>query len=178
MSHDLFSLVMGPHLTFDVYNGCIIGGVRFHTMKRDSRHNTQNSGVMVIGESSGSGSSDSNFYGVLEEVLDVQYSIGRRVWLYKLEDVENEQLNVLEIIFGHRVDEHIEDDTLCKPDVDPIVVERLIVHHVAGDFIDDDDEQLGTMPSFLSGFKETDAQFLEFEDQFNNVGGSSSMGDN
>ncbi|TYK07862.1 uncharacterized protein E5676_scaffold1933G00050 [Cucumis melo var. makuwa] len=42
----------------------------------------------------------------------------------------------------HRVDEHIEDDTLCRPDVDPTVVEKSIIRHVADDFIDNDDEQL------------------------------------
>ncbi|TYJ96927.1 CACTA en-spm transposon protein [Cucumis melo var. makuwa] len=30
----------------------------------------------------------------------------------EMDDVENEQLNVLEIVIGHQVDEHIEDDTL------------------------------------------------------------------
>ena len=59
-----------------------------------------------------------------------------------MEDVENEQLNLLEVIVGHRVDEHIEDDTMCRPDVDPIVVERLILHRIINDFINDDDEQL------------------------------------
>ncbi|KAA0035151.1 ty3-gypsy retrotransposon protein [Cucumis melo var. makuwa] len=39
-------------------------------------------------------------------------------------------------------DEPIEDVTLCRLDVDPTVVERLIVRQVADDFIDDDDEQL------------------------------------
>ncbi|KAA0042918.1 uncharacterized protein E5676_scaffold108G001430 [Cucumis melo var. makuwa] len=35
----------------------------------DSRRTTQNSGVMVIGESNASGSGNNNFYGVLDEVL-------------------------------------------------------------------------------------------------------------
>ncbi|TYK01245.1 uncharacterized protein E5676_scaffold49G00310 [Cucumis melo var. makuwa] len=42
----------------------------------------------------------------------------------------------------HRVDEHIEDNTLYRFDVDPTVVERPIVRHVADDFIHDGDEQL------------------------------------
>ena len=36
----------------------------------------------------------------------------------------------------------------------------------------------GTMSSFSSGFEETDAMFLEFGDDLNTAGGSSSMGDN
>ena len=47
----------------------------------------------------------------------------KRIW-----DVEDQQLNVLEIVVGHCVDEHIEDDTLCRLDVDLIVVEKSIVH--------------------------------------------------
>ena len=56
--------------------------------------------------------------------------------------IENEQLNVLEIIVGHQVDEHIEDDTLYKTNVDPTIVERPIMRHVIDDFIDDGDKQL------------------------------------
>ena len=40
------------------------------------------------------------------------------------------------------MNEHIEDDTLCRLDVDLTIVERLVVHHVVDDFINDDDEQL------------------------------------
>ncbi|KAA0053195.1 CACTA en-spm transposon protein [Cucumis melo var. makuwa] len=67
------------------------------------------------------------------------------------------------------MDEHIEDHTLYMPDVDPIVVERSVVHHVTNDFIDD-----GTISSFSSDFKETYALFLQFGNKFNNVEGSSS----
>ncbi|TYK09436.1 CACTA en-spm transposon protein [Cucumis melo var. makuwa] len=74
---------MEPSLDVRRYNGCIIGGVQFYTLKYDSRCTTQNSGVIVIGESNASGSGDNNFYGVLNEVLHVQYPIGRSVWLFK-----------------------------------------------------------------------------------------------
>lgn len=60
--------------------------------------------------------------------------------MFEVEDVENGQLNVLEIIMRHYVDEHIEDETLCRPNVDPIVVERLIVCHIIDDFKNDYDE--------------------------------------
>ena len=49
--------------------------------------------------------------------------------------VENEQLNVLEIVVDQRVDEHVEDNTLCRLDINPTMVERPIVRHVADDFI-------------------------------------------
>ncbi|KAA0056729.1 cytochrome P450 CYP82D47-like [Cucumis melo var. makuwa] len=128
-------------------------------VERDSRCTTQNSGVMVINESSGNGSGDSNFCGVLDEVFDIQYLMGQhnnRIWdVSEVEDVENEQLNVLEIVVEHHVDEHIEDDTWCRPDVDPTIS--------------------CIMSSFLNGFKETDALFLEFNDKINNATGSSSI---
>ena len=62
--------------------------------------------------------------------------------MLEVQDVENERLNVLEIVVGHCVGEHIEDDILCIPDVDLAVVKRSAVHHDIDDFIDDDDEQL------------------------------------
>ena len=33
-----------------------------------------------------------------------------------MDDVDDQQLNMLEIIVEYRVDEHIEDDTLCRLD--------------------------------------------------------------
>ncbi|KAA0063052.1 CACTA en-spm transposon protein [Cucumis melo var. makuwa] len=103
----------------------------------------------------------------------------------KVDDVENEDLNVLEIVVSHRVDEHIEDDTLWRTDVDPTIVERPIVRHVTDDFIDDVDEHLShasgtsTMSFPRTNFLETDAMSLEFADDLDNLaGGSSSVGDN
>ncbi|TYK00197.1 uncharacterized protein E5676_scaffold1333G00100 [Cucumis melo var. makuwa] len=60
----------------------------------------------------------------------------------EVEDVENDHINVLEIVVSHQVDDHIEDDTLCRTDVYPTIVERLIVRHVTDDFIDNVDEHL------------------------------------
>ncbi|KAA0046653.1 acidic leucine-rich nuclear phosphoprotein 32 family member A-like [Cucumis melo var. makuwa] len=170
---------------------------------------------MVIGESDASGTEDNNFYGVLDEVLHVQYPLGRNVWLFKcrwydtdvnksqrtthievgykslntsrfwyaeepvilatqadqvfyvddpkngsnwkvvqviqnkriwdvleVEDVQNDHINILEVVVSHQVDDHIENDTLCRNDVDPTIVERPVVRHVTDYFIDDVDEHL------------------------------------
>ena len=57
-------------------------------------------------------------------------------------DIENEQLNVLKIVVEHRVDEHvIEDDTLCRTEVDLTIVERPNNPHVAKNFINDEDDK-------------------------------------
>ncbi|KAA0049800.1 hypothetical protein E5676_scaffold142G00360 [Cucumis melo var. makuwa] len=74
---------MGPSFDVHCYNGCIVGGLRFLMLERDSRRTTQNSGVMVIGESDASESVENNFYGVLDEVLHIQYQLGRNFWLFK-----------------------------------------------------------------------------------------------
>ncbi|KAA0058377.1 CACTA en-spm transposon protein [Cucumis melo var. makuwa] len=95
---------------------------------------------------------------------------------------QNEDLNVLEIIVSHRVDEHIEDDTLCRTDLDPTNVKRPVVRHVTDDFINDVDEHsshASTISFPRINFLETDAMFLEFVDDLDNLaGGSSSVGDN
>ncbi|KAA0066295.1 uncharacterized protein E5676_scaffold602G001710 [Cucumis melo var. makuwa] len=80
---DFFSLAIGPSFDVRCYNGCIVGGVRFYTIELDSRRTTQNSGIMVIGESDASGTSNNNLYGVLDEVLHVQYPLRRNVSLFK-----------------------------------------------------------------------------------------------
>ncbi|TYJ98632.1 CACTA en-spm transposon protein [Cucumis melo var. makuwa] len=109
---------------------------------------------MIIGESNASGSGDNNFYCVLDEVLHVEYPLGRNVWLFK-----------------------------CQwTDVDPTIVERPVVCHVTDNFIVDVDEHLlhaSIMSYSHNNFLETDAMFLEFEDDLDNdlVEGLSSMGD-
>ncbi|KAA0040564.1 uncharacterized protein E5676_scaffold98G00630 [Cucumis melo var. makuwa] len=135
LSHDFFSLAIGPSLNVHCYNGCIMGGLRFHMSERDSRHTTENSGLMVIGESDASGSGNNNFYNVLNK--------NKRIWdVPEVDGVNNEHLNVLEIVVNHRLDEHIKDDTLCRTDLDLTIVERSVVCHVTDDFIDDVDEHL------------------------------------
>lgn len=58
---------MGFALDVRSYSGCIIGGVGFYMIECDSRCTTQNNGVIVVGENSGSGTTDNIFYGVLNE---------------------------------------------------------------------------------------------------------------
>ena len=67
----------------------------------------------------------------------------KRVWdVPEVEDIENNQLNVMEIVVEHRVDEHIiEDDALCRTEVDPTIVERSNVYHVVENFINDEDDE-------------------------------------
>ncbi|KAA0033022.1 CACTA en-spm transposon protein [Cucumis melo var. makuwa] len=110
----------------------------------------------------------------------------KRIWnVPEVDDVANAQLNVLEIIVGHGVDESIENGTLCRTNVDPIIVGRPVECHVANDFIDDGDQATTNdsdvpciMSSFSSGFEETHVIILELDDDLNTAGRSSSRGDN
>ena len=73
----------------------------------------------------------------------VQVVQNKHVWnVLEVEDIENDQLNVLKIIVEHRGNEYvIVDDTLCRTEVDPTVVERPNVIHIADNFIDDEDDE-------------------------------------
>ncbi|TYK30866.1 uncharacterized protein E5676_scaffold455G00660 [Cucumis melo var. makuwa] len=72
----------------------------------------------------------------------------KRIWYVpEVDDVEDQQLNIPEIVVGHRVANHIEDDTLC------------------------------TMSNFPVGFDESGSLFDFNIEEFNNVGGTSSVGD-
>ncbi|KAA0037346.1 CACTA en-spm transposon protein [Cucumis melo var. makuwa] len=162
---------MEPSFDVHCYNGCIMGGLRFHTFELDFRRTTQNSGVMVIGESDAIGSGDNNFYDVLNTVLHVKYPLGRNVWLFKCRWYDTDQNK------SQRT--HVELGT----DVDPTIVERPVMRHVTDDFIDDVDKHLShasIMSYAHNNFLEMDAMFLKFEDDLDNdlAGGSSSVGDN
>ena len=53
----------------------------------------------------------------------------KRIWdVPEVEDVQNDHINIVEVVVSHQVDDHIEDDTLCRTDVDPTIVkDRLCV---------------------------------------------------
>jgi hypothetical protein len=44
---DLFILACGPDFRVKKYTSCIVNGVRFNTVDRDSNKKTQNNGVMA-----------------------------------------------------------------------------------------------------------------------------------
>ena len=92
---DLFSLSRGPSQYVTSFKGYICNGFRFHIEdhKRDLR--TQNSGVLVVGVN-GIDAESIDYYGVLTEILEIQYLKGRRVVLfhYKWWDVHNREKGV------------------------------------------------------------------------------------
>ena len=77
---ELFSLACGPENQVHTYIGCIVNGVRFHTKDRDDRRITQNSGIFVSGEHDGE---EVDFYGILSNVVVLNYILGYKVILFK-----------------------------------------------------------------------------------------------
>ncbi|XP_039146815.1 uncharacterized protein LOC120284059 [Dioscorea cayenensis subsp. rotundata] len=76
----LYSLACGPNICCKKYTGCIVNGVRFHTNARDSRIRSQNSGIMVEGNHK---DDIIDFYGVISEIIELDYVRGRQVVLFK-----------------------------------------------------------------------------------------------
>ncbi|XP_059636458.1 uncharacterized protein LOC132278633 [Cornus florida] len=76
INDDLYSLACGPESRIHRYSGCIVNGVRFHTKEREKNRRTQNSGVLVKTE-------DLDYYGVLTDIIELQYPLKRRVVLFK-----------------------------------------------------------------------------------------------
>lgn len=76
----LYCLARGPDPRARRYNGCIVNGVRFHTVSREKNLKTQNSGVMVEGNHD----NDSiDFFGVINDIIELEYISNNRVVLFK-----------------------------------------------------------------------------------------------
>lgn len=75
---DLFSLACGPDFRVKKYSSCIVNGVRFNTVDREKNKRTQNCGIMA------QGTSNVDFYGVLKEIIQLEYNGDERsVVLFK-----------------------------------------------------------------------------------------------
>ncbi|XP_063936886.1 uncharacterized protein LOC108207459 isoform X1 [Daucus carota subsp. sativus] len=81
VSEDLEVLAMGPNRVAKKYSGYVINGYRFHTKFRDAKCTTQNSGVFLTALTTSFASSKDqnpvvgnvNYYGAIEEILEVDY---------------------------------------------------------------------------------------------------------
>jgi hypothetical protein len=71
INENLYALASLPLLRLRIFSGCIVDGVRYHTVDRESSKRTQNSGIMVEGSHNGE---DIDFYGQLKEVIQLQYN--------------------------------------------------------------------------------------------------------
>lgn len=90
-TRELGVFAMGPNQSAKKFSGYVINGYRFHTKSRDSKCTTQNSGVFLTALTTSFASSkdenplvgDVNYYGAIEEILEVDYWGEFNVVLFK-----------------------------------------------------------------------------------------------
>ncbi|XP_015162178.1 uncharacterized protein [Solanum tuberosum] len=83
MMEDLLSLSRGPTKYSTHSNGYVINGYRFHAEDYDRKLRTQNCGVVVLGEND-KDSENLDYYGVLTDVIELQFVMDRRMVLFRL----------------------------------------------------------------------------------------------
>ncbi|KAL3618470.1 hypothetical protein CASFOL_037552 [Castilleja foliolosa] len=80
VNESLYSLACAPNKCVKRFSGCIVNGVRFLTKERDSRRKTQNSGIVA---DANHGDDMISFYGVLDDIIQIDYVKDRHVILFK-----------------------------------------------------------------------------------------------
>ncbi|XP_027172109.1 uncharacterized protein LOC113771742 [Coffea eugenioides] len=88
---DLKQLAKGPNIVGIQYKGLLVNGFRFHTRELEKKRKTQNSGVMVNATTSSFASakdnnpilSDLDYYGILTNIIELDYREGRKVLLFE-----------------------------------------------------------------------------------------------
>ncbi|XP_015167842.1 uncharacterized protein [Solanum tuberosum] len=82
LMEDLLSLSHGPTKYSTHSNGYIVNGYRFHVEDHDQMLRTQNCGVVVVGEND-KNSENVDYYGILTDVIELQFISDRRVILFR-----------------------------------------------------------------------------------------------
>lgn len=90
-------MASGPTEIVKQYKGFIINGFRFHTKHLEHKRKTQNSGVMLEAmTNSFSSARDSNhvigdvtYYGVLNDIIELEYSFDKKVVLFDCDWISN-----------------------------------------------------------------------------------------
>ncbi|WMV31114.1 hypothetical protein MTR67_024499 [Solanum verrucosum] len=82
LMEDLLSLSRGPTKYSTHSNGYIVNGYRFHVEDHDQMLRTQNCGVVVVGESD-KDSENVDYYGILTDVIELQFISDKRVILFR-----------------------------------------------------------------------------------------------
>ena len=84
VSDDMFALACHPDRRVRVYSGCVVDGVRYHTVDRERNRKTQNSGIVSEGEHE---NEFIDFYGQLRNIIELRYNssggVDRSVVLFR-----------------------------------------------------------------------------------------------
>nr|XP_027063083.1 uncharacterized protein LOC113689513 [Coffea arabica] len=91
ISKDMKLLARGPNNVGRTYQKILVNGFRFHTRQLESQRKTQNSGVLVNATTSSFSSTKDNnpilsdlaYYGILTNILELNYTEGRTVTLFE-----------------------------------------------------------------------------------------------
>ena len=78
---DFVSLARGPIEYAKSFRGYVTKGYRFNTLRHDKGLRTQNSGVVLLGDTGND--MKTNFYGVLKDVLRLEYLGGNYIVLFR-----------------------------------------------------------------------------------------------
>ncbi|KAM3365980.1 hypothetical protein ACQJBY_015509 [Aegilops geniculata] len=82
LTEDLLALSRGPLENVTCFTGYDMNGFRYRVQSRDRHLCTQNSGVAVLSEQGDNGNTV-EYYGILTEIVELQYLGGRRVTLFR-----------------------------------------------------------------------------------------------
>ncbi|WCJ39870.1 hypothetical protein M5689_020822 [Euphorbia peplus] len=98
VNEELLSLAHGPLQGIQTFKGYVINGFRFHIKELETKRLRQNSGVLVKGVMN---DKTIDYYGVLKEIVELQYLTGKRIVLFKCDwwDVDH-------VGRGVKVDKH------------------------------------------------------------------------
>ncbi|KAJ9561926.1 hypothetical protein OSB04_007086 [Centaurea solstitialis] len=97
ITNELRVLANGPVEIVNKYKGFIVNGYRFHTKEVERKKKTQNSGVVLEAKTSSFSSARDNnpvvgdvtYYGVLNDIIELEYSVGKKVVLFKCDWISN-----------------------------------------------------------------------------------------
>lgn len=94
-STEIRLLSRGPSKSVSQYSGCLVSVYRLHTQSREMNKKSQNSGVVVKGSH---GENMIDFYGILQEVLELEYlGENKRVLVFKCDWFRVDDQNGLRI---------------------------------------------------------------------------------
>ncbi|XP_071694955.1 uncharacterized protein [Rutidosis leptorrhynchoides] len=100
ISEDLRHLENGPSENVTTYKGYIVNGYRFQIKQTEKKRKMQNSGVMLEARTNSFSSvRDKNpivgavtYYGVLKEIIELQYGTDKKVVLFRCDWISNVQV--------------------------------------------------------------------------------------